>query len=760
MSRARTVAAALFVCGLGLAQPAPSTAQGTRISLVEVGFGGTFKVGHWTEVTVHVETDGPEAPGTVDVTVSDGDGVLTRVSTPGDKPLVVAAGRPAAARLLVRFGRLEDTLEASWRPNSGQTVTRKLKVQPARDSAWRSLPSSDRLIVGVGPPCGLEELATGIREGSDRLRVATIPDAEKLPLNWLGYEAVETLVVNAADANVVAALTAHGPRRAALVDWVAGGGRLVLFVADSAAEVLAEGTVWSQLTRAHVNSVEPLRRSIALETFAGMSWPQYTGVNVMQAPRLSFDDGQILLSENEVPLASRRPEAFGSVTLVGLEPSQPPLSDWPGRTRLLERVVLGEKDRKRTGSELAESSTASQLGLTDLSGQLRAGLDKFKGVNVLPFWVVGAVLLSYIILIGPVDYYLLKKLVGRMELAWLTLPLVALAVCVFSYWLANRAKGHALLWNHVELFDVDVASGRTRGTNWFTIYSPQTKTYDVDLSPAPPEAMGAPGRSKTANSASSSSESSEQTASRTGTPAAVSWLGLPGAALGGMEPANVAPRLADVAYQAYPQAGGLTDVPIHVWSTKTFVGKWQVHAAGLLEANLTAGLDRVAEGTITSRLPFALERCLLAYGTSMWSVEEISPGEVVRVRAGEQHGLVDVLKDVKLVQEKRDVLSFVSTRYDPASLDLPTILRQMMYYEATGGRAYCGLSNGYQQSVDLTRHLEMDRAILIGIAPDEAAVGKIQLDNEPLLPSEASEQLVVYRFVIPVSMRQPASGRQ
>ena len=61
-------------------------------------------------------------------------------------------------------------------------------------------------------------------------------------------------------------------------------------------------------------------------------------------------------------------------------------------------------------------------GYNDLAGQLRSALDRFDGVRLVPFWLVAGLIVVYLLLIGPGDYFFLRKLVGRMEWTWLTFP--------------------------------------------------------------------------------------------------------------------------------------------------------------------------------------------------------------------------------------------------------------------------------------------------------------------------------------------------
>ena len=61
----------------------------------------------------------------------------------------------------------------------------------------------------------------------------------------------------------------------------------------------------------------------------------------------------------------------------------------------------------------------------------------------------------YILLIGPGDYFFLKKVLKRMELTWITFPTIVVTVSLLAYYAAYLFKGNDLLVNQVDVVDVD-----------------------------------------------------------------------------------------------------------------------------------------------------------------------------------------------------------------------------------------------------------------------------------------------------------------
>jgi len=77
------------------------------------------------------------------------------------------------------------------------------------------------------------------------------------------------------------------------------------------------------------------------------------------------------------------------------------------------------------------------------------------------------------------------------------------------------------------------------------------------------------------------------------------------------------------------------------------------------------------------------------------------------------------------------------------------ILSLMMFYEAAGGFDFAQLKNDYQAHCDLSRLLDLGRAILVAEAPTR---GSRLVDAESGQPIgvDAGEATVLYRFVLPV----------
>ncbi len=732
--------------GPGRARSADAPADGPLVSEHRVGLGGYYKVGSWTPIELTIQGGATKQAVKVALTTADGDGVECRVWAQGGRPIQLLPGRPAVVRGQVKFGRMDNTLTVSIfdqddEPLVQQRFSSAQELLPGRHR--QGLPATQQLLVCVGPPIGLEALLRQERrddEFEEPARAIELADCSQLPTHWLGYDGIDWLVLSTSNPEIYRPLTSDSAQRRAIDDWIARGGKLLLAVGSQAPELLAPEGALAGL--APGRWVENYRLSLtgAIEEFSGTKQPLAAAAASdgfeLQVPRLEVSDGVVVCREADLPLVVRQARGFGQVMFAGLDLNQSPLADWKGRTALLARL-LDRPSNLADDDPLRRQGRVTWLGLTDLSAQLRGALDQFAGIELIPFAVVAGLILAYVALIGPVDYWVVTKVFRRPELTWLTFPLIVLVTCLGAYGYAVWKKGSSLRANQVDLVDVDLASGLVRGTSWANVFSPQASSFDVRFGPA--RAAGEP------DPAAPTFQPRETL---------VSWFGLPGTGFGGMDALGVEGALGTDQYRASPKLDALIELPLQVWSTKSLVTRWTAEDPGLIAAALEAGTDEVPLGVITNRSPFTWENGLLACGR--WGIafrRPLEPGQSIDLL----NDLVDLERTELVTRLTERVMVFDDTRkeyvrqarpYDQASFDRWQILKQMMFYEAAGGESYARLLNQYQAFVDLSAHLKAGRAILVVRAAPAAA--ELTLDGRPLSPQQLARD-TYYRFVLPVS---------
>ena len=154
-----------------------------------------------------------------------------------------------------------------------------------------------------------------------------------------------------------------------------------------------------------------LHQAGALETYCGSRNAVAEAVGgkaALRVARLADVRGVVEIREADVPLVIRTGPRFGQVIFVAGDLDEPPLAEWPDRPLLLARLLDLPAGR---GEESGENAAMMHYGYDDLAGQLRSALDRFTGVRLAPFWLVAGLIVAYILLIGPGDYFFLRKVV-------------------------------------------------------------------------------------------------------------------------------------------------------------------------------------------------------------------------------------------------------------------------------------------------------------------------------------------------------------
>jgi len=720
----------------------------------QIGFQGVYKLGCWTPLTVELRGGSQPFTGRLIVSVPDTDGVPTRVISEPSRPVGIDPDQTTWVRLYVRVGQSMSPLQVKFVSSDGKVrAKRKFYVGPDADtnskgSITGGVPATNRVLLEFGPTLGLGELVRDEQRSDEQLttRIVRIEQADDLPTRWYGYESIETVLLTTSQPELYRPLLQNPGRIEALLNWVQRGGRLVLFCAAGAEELLAEDGVLTSLAPGKFKKMETLTQAQPLETFSGSEQPITRDRRVdFSVPSLLEVRGQILVSAGRsatnVPLVVRSRRGFGEIVFVGLDFDRPPLNDWAGRTAFLRRAFDWQATDENKQSE-------QQSDVEDLSSHLRNSLDKqFVGVQVVPFGLVALLVGGYILLIGPGDYFFVKRILRRTELTWLTFPLIVLGVSAAAYGIANRMKGDQIRVNQVEIIDVDLSgddamgnntpgnntSGNfARGTVWTHFFTPQVSEFNLSLRPS---YLGQ-----------AELQDNEQL---------VSWLGLPGYALGGMQANGSQTTVFDAGYQFGDGLASMQRLPVQVWSTKTLTARWSARVDAPLQVNLQQAGEELLSGQITNHTAVELEDCQLLFGRWAYDLGRMPIGKTLEINDSLQPRTVKTLLTNATAGD--DTITKTAddgtVTFQTAEWDIARLLKAMMFYRAVNGHVYTGKYHRYQSFVDLSHVLQQDgQAILLARC---SAPGTQWLANDQNLASGDStkntdRRWTYYRFVMKV----------
>ncbi|QDV32316.1 hypothetical protein [Tautonia plasticadhaerens] len=711
------------------------TIENIRVGLAEDRDDQVFKVGTWTPVRVDLRAGAEPFEGVLRLAVPDDGGVPTfvrsRVSIPANetKPFLVYA-RPGDSTVSFRVEVLDDR----GRRRAGASNDSALWLEP------------DQLVLAsIGNPGGLEllpgmpEFLTGDATQASRLHVSRLRVPEGIPDRWYGYDAAEALVL---DLNAQGTLEAlQDFRSEPLKQWVRNGGHLVLAggfprweQASSPDAVLRDLLPALPVGRTETGDLGAIESYVGSNTL--ITTPERP-VSVTTFGPIPGRGGRVLLDDRSVggPVIVRGPYGFGRVTMIGLSVDESPFVDWPDR-KAFWASALDLGGRETSALDAPTSGAFASYDVIDLSSYLHRALEQFEGVRLVPFGWVAAFVFLYILLIGPGDYFFLKRVLGRMELTWITFPTIVVVVSLVAYATAYKVKGTDLRINRLDVVDVDQGFGDgdrhlARGTSFATIFSPQNRDYDVTVLPLPIEADD-PGAAPPAPA-----EQVDEVIT--------TWFGIAERRFGGMgNSGGVALTSSGYAYQSPgdPMSSAppsvLAGVRVPIWTTKALMGSWSDDAPPAVEADLRdPGANRL-EGTLTNRLGRPMEGVVIAYGNDVYQVDRpIAPGETIRVDSVPNRNLSGFLEDTGRS------LNGIYASARGAGIPRAELVRALSF--ARAGRRRGQTPNLVLGDLDLSPQLDLGRPILIATLKGPSSA--LLLDGAE--PDAREDRGTVLRVLLP-----------
>ncbi|WP_422927596.1 hypothetical protein [Singulisphaera sp. PoT] len=724
----------------------PIEVENLRVGYSNKDQNNLFKVGAWTPVWVQLRAGDQRFTGVMELTVPDDDGTPTLVQQPID----VGAGESQRFTVYARPGSNDP--DFGIRLIDASRKVRPITVVGSNVAKFDPLRSDDSLVLVLGKPQGVDMVPAlpgfADKNMGGQVAVARVEAAEGLmPGRWQGFDGARAIVLDTDDREVMATL--DNLRGRALADWVSRGGHLVVSVGSNWQQV--RDSVIGPLLPAVPSGQERVNDLNGIETFtAGATKPITPAgtppVMVTKFESIESRGGKVLGSTLGVPLIIRGTHGFGRVTLIGVDVDQKPFSSWEDRAlfwvRALDLRRQGNESANGTVTATAPSRRIYQASDTDLSTELRRGLEQFKGIKLISFGWVAFFIFLYILLIGPGDYLFLKKVVKRMELTWITFPVIVLTVSLLAYYAAYVVKGSDLRVNKVDIIDVlqgpgpDNAvpsGGLIRGTSFVDIFSPQNRDYGVSVVPLPvdqdaPKGDAAPSKAPA------------------GTETVLSWFGVPQPGFGGMgNSRQIGFSSGGYAYSPPGSAESLTDVRVAIWSTKCLMARWfgPGPSTPLFDVDLKpVGSDRL-EGTITNRSGMTLEDTILAFNKQVYILNKIAPGATVQVELANDRQLSGHLQ-AQPVREGN-----VQAWNTEAPILRANLMLQLMFHDSAASSATTAenpTSSNPLHTLDLTGVLNLDRPMLV--ARIDRPTSRLLIDNAPSEPKV--DQTTLLRVLLPL----------
>jgi hypothetical protein len=336
----------------------------------------------------------------------------------------------------------------------------------AKENASLTLHPNNEYLLGVIAPRiePFNPIGGTVLGGAVPRTVRTLPlTLNDIPERAEGLRALDGLVLSDADTSALSPAQMR-----ALAIWIQQGGRLVVGGGASAARTL------SGLPDELVGEFRAMNGVTELEQVdeLGIFTDQPVRVPGPFVAALG-SGGMTLLKQNNDVLVSEKRVGNGYVTYSALDLAASPFDAWAGTPQFWGRL-------------LAPNSTYPSNTPIDISPKLvrtRYMATALQNLPVLALPSVGVLttlLIAYIILVGPVNYFVLRKL-KKLDWGWLTIPALTLLFAVGAFGISNQLRGGDVILNQVSIVEFGTDGKAREMETLVGMFSPTRGTFNLEI---------------------------------------------------------------------------------------------------------------------------------------------------------------------------------------------------------------------------------------------------------------------------------------
>lgn len=309
---------------------------------------------------------------------------------------------------------------------------------------------------------------------------------EMAPDVAIGIDALDLLMLNAPDLERFT-----GEQQRAIADWVRGGGRLMLWPAE--APMAASGPV-IDLLPCRFGDNQALTIDPKKLTDAALQ-PRYGKQRARALQPLPGAQPVEVLNGTATGYA--RSAGLGQVLVLPFDPlslhfdSDQKSKDFWLPLMLAAGAVKDEPKPDETAKDAGNNTVNNYYGGNKawmLTNRRSASIDRIldwigdvPGAGTFGFGYLAGTMLALMVVVGPVDWFVLKRL-GKQPWTWVTTSGWIGLITVSAIYAGHIFKSGDLYYRSVELID-QVDGNVVQTTQFMGIYSPSTTVYPLSFDP-------------------------------------------------------------------------------------------------------------------------------------------------------------------------------------------------------------------------------------------------------------------------------------
>jgi len=432
--------------------PSPFAAQGDFRDViemsVEVGFDSYFRPEQWTPVRIELKNNGESVAGRLVVRPETSG---TVVGNPFSTPIDLPSGAAKSALLNIQARSFPDRIRVELIDDEGI-------VHASREAGLFDLSPQDKLYAVVSGPNTAPPNLAGLRIGGLRAEQA-LWGAHEIPEKGWSLESLDMMMLVNIDSEGLSSA-----QRRALRYWVEGGGHLIISGGPAALNNLAALAELLPMTPGGSQSIDDLG---ALARFSGDNARlARRAIITVGAPLAEAD---VLVEQDGVPLLLRRELGAGLVDYLAADPTLEPLASWDN----LEGLWLKLLATRAPHPTWREGFTRPEWGA--------AAIANLPGVDLLPPMQTLCLFLSaYILLIGPLNYFVLSRL-RRNGWGWFTIPIFIICFTGIAWTVGFSLRGAEIIVSRSTLVQSFNDRDEAQVRQFIGLLSPRRATYSLAL---------------------------------------------------------------------------------------------------------------------------------------------------------------------------------------------------------------------------------------------------------------------------------------
>lgn len=442
---------------------APSHAQQDIGDLLEIeveqaGYGGIYRPDYWIPLKVRVTNRGPDFNGRVVVRPETSDGSVDHVfSTPVNdlsRPIVPSTetSRTFFLYIIANGGDTNIRVELlNDEDRVAATTDISLSDRLSRDGIYVTVPRDNSINLSSASIGGYNAFQVG-------WEISDIPDRAG------GLEAVDVMVFSDVD---TARLT--DAQRTALELWVVGGGHLIVTGGDNAAQT-ADGFADLLPFVPDTGSTATTEDLTELARLAGDFSESLTGETFITEGEVKAG-AQVLAQDGESrPLLVRQGRGNGTIDYLTVSPSLAPLSGFDNIDGLWFSIL--------TTTEPYPGWSNGILNWSDA----KTAIEILPGLDLLPaaLSLIGF-LGIYILLVGPLNYFILARL-NRRGYAWFTIPILIAVFSVLAWSVGFSLRGNEVTLSRIAVVQTWPEEEAARVDQLVGLLAPRRGDYTLTMS--------------------------------------------------------------------------------------------------------------------------------------------------------------------------------------------------------------------------------------------------------------------------------------